>query len=189
MNTKKLLAAAVLATSIRGASPRFGRRHERGAADHIRGATGSVPSRPFSGQIGGPAELASLERANEWLNSPPLTPAALRGKVILIDFWTYTCINWLRTAPYVRAWAEKYKDKGLVVIGVHAPEFGFEKSLANVRWAVEGDAGRATRSLWTMSMRSGEPSRTNTGQRCTSSTRTDGSGTSISARALTSSPR
>src|SRR5262245_8505434 len=86
---------------------------------------------------GGQTELASLERANEWLNSPPLTPAALRGKVVLVDFWTYTCINWRRTLPYVRAWAEKYKDHGLVVIGVHAPEFEFEKSISNVRWAVK----------------------------------------------------
>ena len=82
-------------------------------------------------------ELASLERANEWLNSPPLTASALRGKVVLIDFWTYTCINWLRTLPYVRAWDEKYRDQGLVVIGVHAPEFAFEKNLNNVRRAVK----------------------------------------------------
>jgi thiol-disulfide isomerase/thioredoxin len=83
------------------------------------------------------AELASLERANEWLNSPPLTAPALRGKVVLIDFWTYTCINWLRTLPYVRAWDEKYRNKGLVVIGVHAPEFAFEKNINNVRRAVQ----------------------------------------------------
>jgi len=91
---------------------------------------------PF-GQIAGQSELASLERASEWLNSPPLTPAALRGKVVLIDFWTYTCINWRRTLPYVRAWAEKYKDRGLVVIGVHSPEFSFEKSASNVRRAAK----------------------------------------------------
>ena len=83
------------------------------------------------------SELASLERADEWLNSPPLTASALRGKVVLIDFWTYTCINWRRTLPYVRAWADKYRDQGLVVIGVHAPEFAFEKDLDNVRWAVK----------------------------------------------------
>jgi thiol-disulfide isomerase/thioredoxin len=64
-----------------------------------------------SGEVGGRSELASLERANEWLNSPPLTASALRGKVVLIDFWTYTCINWLRTLPYVRAWDEKYLNK------------------------------------------------------------------------------
>jgi thiol-disulfide isomerase/thioredoxin len=90
-----------------------------------------------TGQIAGESELASLARADEWLNSPPLTAAALRGKVILIDFWTYTCINWLRTLPYVRAWNEKYRNQGLVVIGVHAPEFAFEKDLNNVRWAVK----------------------------------------------------
>jgi thiol-disulfide isomerase/thioredoxin len=83
------------------------------------------------------SELASLERANKWLNSPPLTASDLRGKVVLIDFWTYTCINWLRTLPYVRAWAEKYREQGLVVIGVHAPEFAFEKDLNNVRRAVK----------------------------------------------------
>jgi thiol-disulfide isomerase/thioredoxin len=70
-------------------------------------------------------------------HSSPLTPSSLRGKVVLIDFWTYTCINWLRTLPYVRAWAEKYKDQGLVVIGVHTPEFAFEKNVDNVRRAVK----------------------------------------------------
>jgi thiol-disulfide isomerase/thioredoxin len=91
----------------------------------------------FGGQSATRSELASIERADEWLNSPPLTASALRGKVVLVDFWTYTCINWLRTLPYVRAWAEKYKDQGLVVIGVHAPEFSFEKNLVNVRRAVK----------------------------------------------------
>jgi thiol-disulfide isomerase/thioredoxin len=81
--------------------------------------------------------LASLERANEWLNSPPLTASALRGKVLLIDFWTYTCINWLRTLPYVRAWDAKYRNRGLVVVGIHAPEFAFEKNRNNVHWAVK----------------------------------------------------
>jgi hypothetical protein len=81
------------------------------------------------------SELASLGYATEWLNSPPLTPAELHGKVVLIDFCTYTCINWLRSLPYVRAWAEKYTDRGLVVIGVHTPEFQFESDVANVRQA------------------------------------------------------
>jgi cytochrome c biogenesis protein CcdA/thiol-disulfide isomerase/thioredoxin len=71
-----------------------------------------------------------------WLNSKPLTMAGLRGKVVLIDFWTYTCINCIRTLPYVRAWDERYRDKGLVVVGVHTPEFGFEKDTANVRDAL-----------------------------------------------------
>jgi thiol-disulfide isomerase/thioredoxin len=83
------------------------------------------------------SELASLGIATEWLNSPPLTADGLRGKVVLIDFWTYSCINWRRQLPYVRAWAEKYKDQGLVVVGVHAPEFAFEKDIDNVRRAAK----------------------------------------------------
>lgn len=79
--------------------------------------------------------MPSLSGATDWINSPPLTPEALKGKVVLIDFWTYSCINCLRTLPYVRAWAKKYKAQGLVVIGVHAPEFAFEKDPANVRAA------------------------------------------------------
>jgi thiol-disulfide isomerase/thioredoxin len=81
--------------------------------------------------------LPSLSGATEWLNSQPLTAAGLRGKVALIDFWTYSCINWLRSLPYVRAWAQKYKDQGLVVVGVHTPEFGFEKNVDNVRQAAK----------------------------------------------------
>jgi thiol-disulfide isomerase/thioredoxin len=82
-------------------------------------------------------ELPSFGGATGWLNSQPLAPAGLRGKVVLIDFWTYTCINWLRTLPYVRAWAEKYKSQGLVVIGVHTPEFAFEKDVENVHQAAK----------------------------------------------------
>ena len=81
--------------------------------------------------------LPSLGGATRWLNSPALTAADLRGKTILISFCTYTCINWLRQLPYVRAWAEKYKDQGLAVIGVHTPEFAFEKDLDNVRRAAQ----------------------------------------------------
>jgi thiol-disulfide isomerase/thioredoxin len=88
-------------------------------------------------QLSVEGELPSLGAATGWLNSPPLTPAGLRGKVVLVDFWTYTCINWLRTLPYVRAWAEKYKHQGLVVIGVHTPEFPFEKDVDNVRRAAK----------------------------------------------------
>ena len=92
---------------------------------------GAVQARPI------PIEgaLPSLGSATAWLNSQPLTPAGLRGKVVLIEFWTYTCINWLRTLPYVRAWAEKYKDHEFVMIGVHSPEFAFEKDVDNVRRA------------------------------------------------------
>ena len=84
---------------------------------------------PVEGQFPG------LGGAVEWLNSPPLTAEALRGKVVLVDFWTYSCINCLRTLPYVKAWAQKYRDQGLVVIGVHAPEFAFERNLDNVKKA------------------------------------------------------
>ena len=77
-----------------------------------------------------------MEGATGWLNSPPLTPDALRGKVVAVDFCTYTCINWLRTLPYVRAWSEKYADQGLVVVGVHTPEFSFEHDTENARRAL-----------------------------------------------------
>jgi thiol-disulfide isomerase/thioredoxin len=80
-------------------------------------------------------ESPSLGSANEWLNSEPLTAAGLRGSVVLVDFWTYSCINWLRSLPYVCAWAEKYEERGLVTIGVHSPEFAFEHNLDNVRRA------------------------------------------------------
>ena len=136
MSISKLVVAAVLVIAI-------------GAP--IAGLLGEMKEQPMTstgvrvpflhgfptGQLASQTGLASLEHANEWLNSPPLTTSALRGKVVLIDFWTYTCINWLRTLPYVRAWAEKYRDQGLVVIGVHAPEFAFEKDVSNVRWAVK----------------------------------------------------
>jgi thiol-disulfide isomerase/thioredoxin len=81
--------------------------------------------------------LPSFDGANGWLNSQPLTPSDLRGKVVVVQFWTYTCINWLRTQAYYRAWSQRYRDQGLVTIGVHTPEFRFEHDLENVRWAVE----------------------------------------------------
>ena len=81
--------------------------------------------------------LPGFDGAAGWLNSPPLTADDLRGKVALVDFWTYTCINWLRTLGYVRAWWEKYADQGLVVVGVHTPEFPFERDVDNVRAAVD----------------------------------------------------
>jgi thiol-disulfide isomerase/thioredoxin len=81
--------------------------------------------------------LPGFDGATGWLNSPPLTAVDLRGKVVLADFWTYTCINWLRTLAYVRAWAERYHDRGLVVVGVHTPEFHFERDVDNVREAAK----------------------------------------------------
>jgi thiol-disulfide isomerase/thioredoxin len=108
-------------------------------------ATGSAPpSRPGlvrsiahrlgGGQLALPVEgpLAAFAGTTGWLNSEPLTPEGLRGRVVLVDFWTYTCVNWLRTLPYVRAWAAKYRDDGLTVIGVHTPEFGFERDIENI---------------------------------------------------------
>jgi thiol-disulfide isomerase/thioredoxin len=92
---------------------------------------------PAAVQLSIEGKLPSLVGATEWLNSQPLTPAGLRGKVVVVDFWTYSCINWRRSLPYVRAWAEKYKDQGLVVIGVHTPEFEFEKNVGNIRQAAK----------------------------------------------------
>jgi thiol-disulfide isomerase/thioredoxin len=76
--------------------------------------------------------LARFDAATAWLNSEPLTPEGLRGRVVVVDFWTYTCINWLRTLPYVRAWNAKYREKGLTIVGVHTPEFGFERTIDNI---------------------------------------------------------
>ena len=86
--------------------------------------------------------LSALDGASVWLNSEPLTAAGLRGRVVLVDFWTYSCVNWLRTLPYVRAWHDRYRDRGLTVVGAHAPEFSFEYDLGNVRRAAgELDVG------------------------------------------------
>ena len=87
---------------------------------------GDQPFLPIEGR------LASFDGATGWLYSEPLTPEGLRGRVVLVDFWTYTCVNWLRTLPYVRSWATKYRDDGLTVIGVHTPEFGFERDVDNI---------------------------------------------------------
>jgi thiol-disulfide isomerase/thioredoxin len=89
--------------------------------------------RATTAQLKVEGELPALDGALQWINSPPQTVSGLRGKIVLVDFWTYTCINWRRTLPYLRAWADKYKDRGLIVIGVHTPEFSFEKELDNVR--------------------------------------------------------
>ena len=81
--------------------------------------------------------IGSFEGATTWLNSEPLTPSGLGGRVVVVQFWTYTCINWLRTQAHFRAWGQRYRDQGLVTIGVHTPEFKFEHDLDNVRWAVQ----------------------------------------------------
>jgi thiol-disulfide isomerase/thioredoxin len=136
MKTNKFLVAAILAAAVGAPIAGF--------VSEMKGQpmTSTGVQVPFLhgfriGAFAGQNELASLDRANDWLNSRALTPESLRGKVVLINFWTYTCINWRRQFPYVQAWAEKYKDQGLVVIGVHAPEFEFEKNIGNVRWAVK----------------------------------------------------
>ena len=88
--------------------------------------SGDEPVLPVEGHLPG------FDGATGWLNSEPLTPAGLRGRVVLVDFWTYTCINWLRTLPYRRAWHEKYRDLGVTLIGAHTPEFGFERNVDNI---------------------------------------------------------
>ena len=120
-----LVAAAFGATL--GVAPDESQAQER----RVPPAASRAPHLPIEGT------LPSLAGATTWLNSQPLTPEGLRGKVVLVDFWTYTCINWQRTQPYVRAWAERYRNQGLVVIGVHTPEFEFEKNVDNIRPALE----------------------------------------------------
>ena len=112
---------------------------EQSLVDRLRTPAQSAQTSPAGGtdpNLGVEGGFPSLSGATAWLNSPPLTSESLKGKVVLIDFWTYSCINCLRTIPYIKAWAEKYKDHGLVVIGVHTPEFAFERDVDNVRRAV-----------------------------------------------------
>lgn len=126
MKARQIFLAAILANAI--AAP---------ASALAEDTTMSVAATPATGELSIEGTVPSLGGATRWLNSEPLTVAGLRGKVVIVDFWTYTCINWLRSVPYVRAWAQKYKDHGLVVIGVHTPEFGFEHDIANVRRAAK----------------------------------------------------
>ena len=126
MKAKQLLLVVILVGAIGAFIVNVDK--DKNVIQHIPPATGQLPIE---------GELPSLGSATGWLNSEPLTAASLRGKVVLINFGTYTCINWLRTLPYVRAWAEKYKDHGLVVISVHTPEFVFEHNIDNVRRAVQ----------------------------------------------------
>ena len=103
------------------------------AALYIVGA-GASATQPRVGDQGQAPEFAGIDK---WLNSAPLTMADLRGKVVLVDFWTYSCINCVNTLPYVKQWYDKYRDQGLVVVGVHTPEFPFEKSTSNVQAALK----------------------------------------------------
>jgi thiol-disulfide isomerase/thioredoxin len=104
------------------------------AQSDVRSLVRSIAHRLAGDDAGLPDEgrLASFEGATGWLNSEPLRPESLRGRVVLVDFWTYTCVNWLRTLPYLRAWDTKYRDYGLTVVGVHTPEFGFERNVDNI---------------------------------------------------------
>ncbi len=111
-------------------------RIEQALIDKVRPGTATKTQAVVGSSLPVEGTFPPLAGATGWLNSPPLTPASLKGKVVLIDFWTYSCINCLRALPYVKAWAAKYKDHGLVVIGVHAPEFAFERDPDNVRRAV-----------------------------------------------------
>ena len=128
MKANQLLLAAILAGAIEAPVETLA-----GDKNEVQQMTQAAVRLPIEG------ELPSLGNATGWLNSPPLTAAGLRGHVVLVDFWTFTCINWLRSLPYVRAWAEKYRNQGLVVIGVHSPEFAFEKNVDNVRRAAKDE--------------------------------------------------
>jgi len=125
MNTRTISFAAALFTAAMA-----GPGKAIGSAGDASPKTRAAVRSPIEGGF------PPLAGATGWLGSRPLAPAGLRGKVVLVEFWTFSCINWRRTAPYVRAWAAKYKDRGLVVIGVHSPEFGFERDVDSVRQAV-----------------------------------------------------
>jgi cytochrome c biogenesis protein CcdA/thiol-disulfide isomerase/thioredoxin len=111
---------------------------EQNLIDAVRPApANAAPATKADAPLPVEGELPSLSGATQWFNTAPLTPESLRGKVVLVDFWTYSCINCIRSLPYVNAWAQKYHDHGLVVIGVHSPEFAFEKDSANVAKAIK----------------------------------------------------
>jgi len=130
--------------------------------------------------------MPSLGGATEWLDSEPLGPAERRGHVVLVDFWTLTCINWLRTEPYIRAWSQAYRNDRLVVIGVHTPEFSSEHQIGRVRQATRSEDRQPVAvdndyAIWSAFD-------TTTGRRCTSSTPTASSATTTSAKDATSNP-
>src|SRR5262245_20298054 len=127
MAARKLIGALLVGIALGCTKP------EAHGAPSKSSAGETMPTRaglPIEGEL--PALVAT-----EWINSIPLTLEDLRGKVVLVEFWTYTCINWRRQLPYVRAWADKYRANGLIVIGVHTPEFDFEKDIENVRQATQ----------------------------------------------------
>jgi len=128
-----VLAGATTAGALGLAIGGFAGDLSNGVAPSVHTARRTTPADrlPIEGT------LPSLAGATAWFNSAPLTPAGLKGKTVLVQFWTYTCINWRRQFPYVRAWVEKYRNEGLVVIGVHTPEFDFEHDVENVRRAAK----------------------------------------------------
>jgi cytochrome c biogenesis protein CcdA/thiol-disulfide isomerase/thioredoxin len=136
-STARLEETLLGLSGAQGAEPRADSAKEGAAPGGVTmsGAT-TMATGPAAAPLPIEGRLPSLAGATAWLNSPPLTAETLRGKVVLVDFWTYSCINCLRALPYVERWYDTYKDHGLVVIGVHAPEFAFEKDLPNVRRAV-----------------------------------------------------
>ena len=130
--------------------------------------------------------MPSLGGATGWLNSAPLGPADLRGHVVVVNFWTLTCINWLRQEPYIRAWSQAYRNNRLAVIGVHTPEFSFEHQIGRVGQATKGRGSTTVAvdndyAIWSAFD-------TTTGRRCTSSTPTASSVTTTSAKDATSNP-
>jgi thiol-disulfide isomerase/thioredoxin len=137
MKLNKFMAAAIVASAVAVLVGAFADNSLLQPASSEPGRLVFLHGPRSASQVRSEGDLPSFAGASEWLNSPALTPAALRGKVVVVQFWTYTCINWLRTLPYVRAWADKYKNQGLVVIGVHTPEFEFEKNMDNVRRATK----------------------------------------------------
>lgn len=132
--TNRLEQSLIDAIKPSGAAP--GNSNSMAMTNTMAGGQAMMMSGKPSGGLPIEGDIPSLSGATAWLNSPALSPEELRGKVVLVDFWTYSCINCLRALPYVKTWYAKYKDHGLVVIGVHAPEFAFEKDPANVRRAV-----------------------------------------------------
>jgi len=105
-------------------------------SSHLAGGSAAAAEAPQRSSLPVEGRAAGFADATTWLNSAPLSPQQLKGKVVLVDFWTYSCINCIRTVPYIRAWAAKYRDQGLVVVGVHTPEFKFEEDLVNINAAV-----------------------------------------------------
>lgn len=107
-----------------------------GLSAAMMGAGLAQAQTPYRSPLPNEGRMTGFDGATTWFNSAPLTPQSLRGKVVLVDFWTYSCINCIRSLPYVRAWAQKYRSAGLVVVGVHTPEFKFEEDLVNINAAV-----------------------------------------------------